>query len=121
MAHGYLSTFAPSGTEIYSAGIAPDGLNPRAVASMKEDGIDISHHTSNHISEYAVIDFDFVITLCDSVKETCASFPSNAIRLHQHFPDPWDARGTEEEIEAIFRSVRDGLKMYCVEFVRNCV
>ncbi len=116
MAHGYLSTLAPEGTEIYSAGISPDGLNPRAVIAMKEDGIDISHHTSNSIAEYAEIEFDFVITLCDTVKEKCAVFGTNAVRLHQHFPDPWDASGTEEEIEAVFRSVRDEVKAYCSEF-----
>jgi arsenate reductase (thioredoxin) len=119
IAHGYLASLVPAGTEIYSAGISPDGLNPRAVATMLEDGIDIAHHSSNAISEYDGIDFDYVITLCDSVQEKCANFFPNAKRLHQHFPDPWNARGTEEEIERVFRSVRNQLKTYSNEFVIN--
>ena len=121
MAHGYLASLVPEGTEIYSAGISPDGLNPRAVAILKEDGIDISQHTSNSIEEYAEIEFDCVITLCDSVKAKCESYWSTATRLHQHFLDPWNARGTEEEVNEVFRSVRDQLKAYCSEFVTNFV
>ncbi len=119
MAHGYLALFAPAGTQIYSAGIVPDGLNSKAVATMLEDGVDISHHSSNSLSEYEGIDFDCVITLCDTVKEKCANFSPNAMRFHQHFPDPWNARGSKEEIEAVFRSVRDQLKTYSKEFVMN--
>ena len=119
MAHGYLTRFAPAGTEIYSAGIEPDGLNPRAVATMLEDGIDISHHTSNAVAEYAESHFDFVITLCDSAKERCTALPPNNVDLHQHFLDPWHASGTEEEIQAVFRLVRDQLKAYSNEFVIN--
>ena len=119
MAHGYLTSLAPEGTEIYSAGISPDGLNPRAVNAMKQDGIDISQHTSNSIAEYAEIEFDCVITLCNSVRERCERYWSTATRLHQHFPDPWNARGTEEELNEVFRSVRDHVKAYCTEFATN--
>lgn len=63
LAEGFLRKFAGGRAEIYSAGIATHGVNPRAIETMKEDGIDISPHTSNNIDEYRNIDFDFVITV----------------------------------------------------------
>ncbi|MFI5188633.1 MAG: arsenate reductase ArsC, partial [Chitinophagales bacterium] len=66
IAEGYIRHFAGNKTEIYSAGIETHGVNPKAIETMKEDGIDISNHTSNNIDEYRDIDFDFVITVCDN-------------------------------------------------------
>jgi arsenate reductase (thioredoxin) len=117
MAEGYLKKFAGDKAEIYSAGIEVHGLNPRAVATMKEDGIDISHQTSNHIDGYRNIDFDYVITVCDNAKEHCPYFPSNAKKFHQDFPDPAKATGSEEEIMLQFRNVREMIKEYCKNFV----
>jgi arsenate reductase len=119
MAEGYLKKFAGDKAEIYSAGIEVHGLNPRAVATMKEDGIDISEQTSNHIDEYRNIDFDYVITVCDNAKEHCPYFPSNAKKFHQDFPDPAKATGSEEEIMQQFRNVREMIKDYCRNFVEN--
>lgn len=117
IAHGYLEHFTDGrSVKVYSAGVETHGVNPRAIATMKEDGIDISHHTSNHIDEYRDINFDFVITVCDNAKERCPYFPTNAIKLHHNFPDPAKASGTEEEIMAQFREVRDIIKTYCEEF-----
>ena len=65
---------------------------------MKEDGIDISNHTSNNIDEYHNIDFDFVVTVCENAKERCPFFPSNAKKFHHNFPDPAKATETEKEI-----------------------
>lgn len=117
IAEGYLRFFAKEKAEIYSAGIETHGVNPRAVETMKEDGIDISKHTSNNIDEYKSIDFDFVITVCDNAKENCPFFPSNAKKFHYNFPDPAKAKGTEEEIKEQFRSVRKMIKDYCATFV----
>src|ERR1700733_12381237 len=86
MAEGYLQKFAGDKAIVYSAGIETHGVNPRAIEIMKEDGIDISHHTSNHIDEYPNIDFDFVITVCDHAKEQCPYFPSSAKQFHHNFP-----------------------------------
>ncbi|MFM8485639.1 MAG: arsenate reductase ArsC, partial [Bacteroidota bacterium] len=58
IAEGYLRHFADGRAEVYSAGVETHGVNPRAIAIMKEDGIDISGHTSNHVDEYRDIDFD---------------------------------------------------------------
>lgn len=117
IAEGYLRHFAADKAEIYSAGVETHGVNPRAVAIMIEDGIDISRHTSNNVEEYAEIDFDLVITVCDNAKERCPYFPTNAVKLHQNFPDPAKATGSDKEIEAEFRQVRDLIKTYCKDLV----
>ena len=119
IAEGYLRHFAGEKAEIYSAGIEVHGVNPRAIATMKEDGIDISAHTSNHIDEYRTIAFDYVITVCDNARERCPFFPTKAVKLHQNFPDPAKAQGSEEEITAEFRRVREMVKKYCKEFVEG--
>jgi arsenate reductase (thioredoxin) len=117
IAEGYLKYFAGNKAEIYSAGVETHGVNPRAIATMQENGIDISNHTSNNIEEYRNIDFDFVITVCDNAKERCPFFPSNAKKFHYNFPDPAKATGTEEVIVEEFRKVRQMIKDYCEEFV----
>lgn len=117
MAEGYLKYFSGNKAVVYSAGIETHGVNPRAIAIMKENEIDISSHTSNNIDEYRNIDFDFVITVCDNAKEHCPFFPSNAKKFHYNFPDPAKAKGTEEEIQHQFRIVRQQIKKYCEKFV----
>lgn len=112
IAEGYLRHFAGDKAAIYSAGVETHGVNPKAIAIMAEDGIDISHHTSNNVSEYGDIDFDFVITVCDHARERCPHFPTNAQKFHYNFPDPAKATGTEEEILKEFRAVREQIKAY---------
>ncbi|MEO8769555.1 MAG: arsenate reductase ArsC [Ferruginibacter sp.] len=117
VAEGYLKHFAGDKAKIYSAGIETHGVNSKAIATMKEDGIDISNHTSNNIAEYKHIEFDFVITVCDHAKEQCPVFPGKAQKFHQDFPDPAKARGTEEEIKQAFRNTRELIKKYAEAFV----
>ena len=119
IAEAYLRYFAGEKAEIYSAGVETHGVNPRAISTMKEDGIDISQHTSNNIDEYVNIDFDFVITVCDNAKERCPYFPSKAERFHYNFPDPAKASGTEEQIMNEFRRVRVLINDYCKDFVEK--
>ncbi|HWV68488.1 arsenate reductase ArsC [Chitinophaga sp.] len=119
IAEGYLKHFAGNKAEVYSAGVETHGVNPRAIATMAEDGIDISTHTSNNINEYRNIDFDYVITVCDHAKERCPFFPSSAIKLHENFPDPAKATGTEEQVTAAFREVRQIIKDYTKKFVEQ--
>lgn len=109
--------FTNDRAEIYSAGVETHGVNPRAIATMKEDGVDISNHTSNHMNEYHNIEFDFVITVCDNAKERCPFFPAKAKKIHYNFPDPAKATGTEEEVMTQFRQVREQIKAYCKQFV----
>ena len=118
MAEGYIRHFGPD-LEVYSAGVEVHGVNPRAIAIMSEDSIDISGHTSNHVDEYNGIDFDFVITVCDHAQERCPVFPSNAIKLHHNFPDPAKATGSETQITASFQKTRNLIRDYCKEFVAN--
>ena len=117
IAEGYLRYFANNQADVYSAGVETHGVNPRAIATMQEDGLDISNHTSNNIEEYANIEFDFVITVCDNAKERCPYFPSHAKRYHYNFPDPAKASGTEEEVREQFRHVRQQIKSYCKRFI----
>src|SRR5690606_20531546 len=98
MAEGYLKHFAGDKAAVYSAGIETHGVNPRAIAVMKEAGIDISKHTSNNMEEYRSIGFDYIITVCDNARERCPVFSSTAQRFHHNFPDPAKAIGIEEEI-----------------------
>ena len=117
IAEGYLRHFAGDRAEIFSAGIETHGVNPRAVAIMREDGIDISQHTSNNVDEYQGIDFDFVITVCDNANERCPIFPGGVRKFHYNFPDPAKATGSEEEIHQQFETVRDMIREYCRQFV----
>lgn len=117
IAEGYLKYFASNKAQIYSAGIETHGVNPKAIESMKRDGIDISTHTSNNIDEYMHIDFDYVITVCDNAKESCPYFRTNAIKFHYNFPDPAKATGTSEEVMEQFREVREMIRKYTQNFV----
>lgn len=117
IAEGYLRHFAGNTAEVYSAGIETHGVNPKAIATMKEDGIDISKHTSNNMDEYSEIPFDYVITVCDNAKESCPIFPSKAVQMHRNFPDPAKYIGTEKEVTEAFRDVREMIKEYCQNFI----
>ena len=118
IAHGYLEYFTDGRqVKVYSAGVETHGVNPKAIATMQEDNIDISHHTSNNIEEYFAVEFDFVITVCDIAKEACPYFPTKAKKYHYNFPDPAKAKGTDEEVKEKFRAVRQLIRDYCEEFV----
>ena len=117
IAEGYLRYYAGDNADVYSAGVETHGVNPRAIETMNEDGIDISKHTSNNIDEYYDIDFDFVITVCDNAKERCPFFPTKAKKFHHNFSDPAKAKGTDEEINEQFRQVRQQIKEYCERFI----
>ena len=119
MAEGWLRSFAGDRATVYSAGVSPHPINPRAVAVMKESGIDISHHTSNHVDEYLDKKIDIVLTVCDNAKETCPVFPKNVRTIHHAFHDPSFTAGTEEEIMNDFRRVRDQIRSYAEHFVQT--
>jgi len=119
IAEGYLQYFAGKTAKVYSAGVETHGVNPKAIAVMKDDGIDISNHTSNNISEYSNIEFDYIITVCDNAKERCPYFPSKAKKFHYNFPDPAKAVGTEEEIFEQFKTVRNMIKVYSKNFITD--
>jgi len=107
MAEGFGKKYANGKFAVYSAGIEAHGLNPRAVASMKEVGIDISNHTSDFIDRELLNNAAYAITLCGDAEERCPYTPPHVKRLHWGLEDPAKATGTEEEIMAVFRKVRD--------------
>jgi arsenate reductase len=121
IAHGFLASMTAGKAHVYSAGVETHGVNPKAIATMKEIGIDISSHTSNNIAEYFDVNFDYVITVCDNAKERCPYFSTKAVKLHYNFPDPAKAIGTEDEINEQFRSVRAMIKTYCENFVEEYI
>lgn len=120
MAHGYLNHFGTEKANFYSAGIQTHGVNSKAIAIMKEDGIDISNHTSNLVTEYDNVQFDYIITVCDHANENCPFIPSkNAVRLHHNFFDPSKIEGTEEDTHDAFEKARNEIKTYCFKFVEE--
>ena len=82
-------------------------------------GIDITNHTSDIIDNLPPIEYDYVLTVCDNAKERCPILPGNHKKLHHSFPDPASAKGTEEEVAAIFASVRDEIEAYVNKFVEG--
>jgi len=110
MAEGLLRHLAGDRYEVYSAGTVATKVNPLAIKAMAEKGIDISHHTSDHIDKYMGMEFDYVITVCDNANESCPHFPTNKIRWHWSFEDPSAATGTAEQRLNKFREIRDQIE-----------
>ena len=79
---------------------------------MADAGVDISNHTSKHIDELWNIDFDYVITLCDNAAQNCPVFSGKAKVIHKPFKDPYFATGSEENVMAEFRKVREQIKAF---------
>lgn len=120
MAHGWLQSFDKSLT-VCSAGTQASGkLNEKAIAVMKEVGIDISNHTSDPVEKYLGEEWDYVITVCGGANETCPTFIGKVThRLHMGYDDPSHATGTEEFIWSEFRRVRDEIKKGFYELYIN--
>ena len=110
MAEGLLRYYKDKKYNIFSAGIDPLNVNPKAIKVMSEIGIDISGHTSKSVNEFLNKTLDIVVTVCDNARESCPVFPGKVKKLHWSFEDPAMATGIEEEILIIFREVRDQIK-----------
>lgn len=108
IAEGYMRHYFGDTFEVFSAGLLPSHVNPKAIQVMKEAEIDISDHTSDSINDYLNTSFDYVITVCDDANESCPVFTGEVKnRLHWGFEDPSFAQGTDEEILDKFREARD--------------
>ncbi len=119
MAHGILDSLLNKKATVFSAGVAPEKVNPYAVSVMKMIGIDISEYKSNHVSEYSEFFFDYVFTVCDSAKDKCpVHFKARKI-IHKSFIDPASAKGTEDEILSVYTEVRDKLSDYFINFFKT--
>jgi len=112
MAEGLLRHDAGDRFEVFSAGTKPSRVRPEAIAVMRELGIDISGHRSKSVDEFAGQSFDYVLTVCDNAKESCPIFPGKAVIIHHSFEDPAALRASEEDRLALFRRVRDEIRLY---------
>lgn len=118
MAEGWARHLLGERVEPFSAGVAPKGLDPRAVAVMAEAGVDISGQGSRHVGELLHLEPDWVVTVCDSARESCPVFPGppGAVRtVHRGFDDPphlaADAASEEEALDC-YRRVRDEIRAF---------
>lgn len=112
MAEGLLRHELGDPYEVFNAGTNPKPVRPEAIAVMREFGIDISRQQSKHVDEFIGQQFDYVLTVCDSAKESCPIFPGKAVTIHHNFEDPANFQGSGEERVALFRRVRDELRQY---------
>lgn len=112
MAEGWTRHLHGAKFEAYSAGVKPVELHPLAVQVMKEAGIDISAQKTKHVRVLKDVDFDYVITVCDSARESCPLFPGKTKVIHHDFEDPAAATESEEEVLAVFRRVRDQIREF---------
>lgn len=114
MAEGLLRHMAGDRYDVFSAGTHPTALNPNAVSALADLGIDISHHRSKSVDEFATQSFDYIITVCDRARESCPIIPGNGERIHHSFPDPAAAPACNQP--TIFREVRDSIRTWLQDF-----
>lgn len=119
MAEGLLRHDAGDRFDVESAGTKPGIVRPEAIVVMKELGIDITGHRSKHVDEFKGQKFEYVITVCDNVRESCPVFFGAATRLHHSFDDPAAVTGPEDERIALFQRVRDELRDYLRDFAKQ--
>jgi len=115
MAEGWARALLGDLVEPHSAGVAPSGVDPRAVKVMAEAGVDISRQRSKHLDEVSSLDFDFVVTLCDDTRQSCPFFPARMGVIHRSFDDPpllASQAKDEEEILDHYRRVRDEIRNF---------
>lgn len=118
MAEGILRTLAGDLFDVYSAGSKPAGyVHPKAIEVMAEIHIDISNHLSQSMDLFIDQSIDIVITVCDNAQKACPVFTSSTQKHHWSFLDPAHTKGTDEEITAVFRAVRDQIKKVFMAYV----
>ena len=117
MTEGLLRHLAGDGYDVCSAGTDPVGVNPNAVATMQELGIDISSQRSKQIDEFLGQVFDYVITVCDRAKDSCPRWPHAGRLIHWNFEDPASVMGSTEEQRKVFRRVQDQIKEQLDAFI----
>lgn len=122
MAEGWVKHHFGERVKVYSAGVAPGRLDPRAVAVMREAGIDISGQHSKGISEVLELPLDLVVTVCDNAQETCPVFPGPVRVMHRSFEDPprlATSATTEDEALDHYRRVRDEIRVFVEELPKQ--
>ena len=119
IAEGWARHLKSDVIEAYSAGVSPGLLSSRAVTVMAEAGVNILQQTPKHVDKLQGVDFDYVVTLCDNAREQCPVFGGKTKLIHKVFEDPSFMVGSEEEIMAAFRSLRDGIKAFIETLPEN--
>lgn len=105
--------------QAFSAGTKPVGyVHPLAIKALAEIGIQ-HQGRSKHVDEYRGVDFDQVITVCDSAAEECPVWLGPGRRVHMGFPDPAKATGTDDEVLSVFRQVRDDIEHRILEYIES--
>jgi arsenate reductase (thioredoxin) len=119
----YVLRLIDPGLEVHSAGTDPaPRVHPRAVAVMREIGVDMTGALPKRVDRFLGEPFDFVITVCDNAREQCPVFTGNVrTRVHLGFDDPAAASGTEEEVVAVFRRVRDEIRKTFQEYYTTTI
>ena len=117
IAEGWAKWYGRPLFEIQSAGIESHGKNPRAIAIMKEVGIDISNQESTKIDEQMLQNADLVVTVCGHADEHCPALPAGTNKEHWPLEDPAKASGSEEEILATFRASRDDIEQRVIDLL----
>ncbi len=112
MAEGWAKALKSDRIEAHSAGVSPCFVHPMAIRVMKEAGVDISGHYSKHVDELEGIEFDYIVTLCDYAESRCPYRPGQGKRIHRPFEDPIHAQGSEAQVMAKFRSVRNRIRAF---------
>lgn len=119
MAEGFARALAGPQWQVWSAGLEPSVVNPRAIQAMAEAGVDISAQTSKAIDPELIRTMDLVVTLCGDARDRCPVTPPSVRKLHWPLRDPAQATGTDEEVMAVFRQVRDEIRAHVEQLVRD--
>ena len=118
IAEGLLRNLASDKFSVFSAGSHPSQVHPMSVAVMEEVGIDISHHTSDPISDYVDHGIDVVITVCDNAKQACPVFPGNVEHIHWSIEDPFNGWDFDPLDLDNFRKVREDIDSRIKDFLQ---
>lgn len=118
MAEGIVNHDLAGEWHAVSAGTRPTVVNPRSIRAMAEIGIDISAHASTHVDTYRGMPIDLVVTVCGNAEHDCPVWIGPERRVHIGFDDPADATGSDDEIMAVFRRVRDEIRTRIVPHLR---
>jgi arsenate reductase len=120
MAAAFLQSFDPR-LKVESAGTVPAAyVHPKAVAVMREVGIDLSKSFPKSVDRFLDEEFDYVITVCDNTRESCPPFRGRVKnRVHIGLEDPAEATGSEEEVLEVYRRIRDEIQLQCLSFYKR--
>jgi len=117
MAEGWAKRLGGGAVEAESAGIEAHGKNPRAIAVMREAGVDISGQESTRVTDERITRADVVVTVCGHADEHCPLLPPGVKKIHWPLSDPAKATGSEDQIMAQFRATRDEVRRRVVDLL----